>query len=353
VARRTGRPSQRDIARLAGVSQAVVSVVLNGKAETKSITPAIQEKIHAVAAELGYVPDVAARSLRGGRNGLIGVHTFEQVFPVRKDDYYHEFLAGIEEKAIELGQDLVLFASTQRPDGTRSIYSGGSNRLRLADGAIILGLERNEQELERLAAEGFPFVFIGRRVVPGTPVPCIVVDYAAAVAGVVRRLAALGHGKVGYLGNETRHGPHEQRRLAFRAHTGEAGLRTAADALVRPAEVTGAWLAALLSDGVTAVVAETFELTEALAAAAKQHGCDVPADLSVVCLDSLPAGSPAAAWSHTAIPRREVGARAVALLLALLDGHVPADHVEVLGCEPLTEGSIAPPLAPHPPSIPQ
>jgi DNA-binding LacI/PurR family transcriptional regulator len=325
------------------VSQAVVSVVLTGKAETKRITPAIQARIRAAAAELGYVPDVAARSLRGGRNGLVGVYTFEQVFPVRAEDYYHEFLVGIEEKAVELGQDLVLFASTQRPDGTRSIYAGGSNRLRLADGAIVLGLERDDQELERLAAEHFPFVFIGRRDLPGTSVPYVAVDYPAAVAEVVDRLAALGHRTVAYVGNEVRRGPHEQRRAAFAEHARRAHLATPADALMRPDAVTTGWLGGLLADGATALVAETFELAEAVAEAAKRHGCEVPGDLSAVCLDSPPPGSPVAAWSHTAIPRRELGARAVAILIALLDGDVPAGHVEILSCEPLTEGSIAPP----------
>jgi DNA-binding LacI/PurR family transcriptional regulator len=345
VARRSDRPSQRDIARLAGVSQGVVSVVLTGKAETKRITPAIQARIREAVAELGYVPDVAARSLRGGRNGLLGVHTFEQVFPVQTDDYYHEFFAGIEEKAVEIGQDLVLFTSTQRADGTRSIYASGSNRLRLADGAIILGLERNDEELERLAAEGFPFVFIGRLDLPGTSVPYVAADYAAAVAGVIDRLASLGHRTAAYLGGDVRRGPQEQRRAAFAEHARGAGMRTPADTLVPPDAVTTEWLGALLGSGVTALVIETFELADAVAGAAKRHGCEVPGDLSAVCLDSPPPGSPAAAWSYTAIPRREMGATAVALLIALLDDELPAGHVEILSCEPITEGSIAPP--PH------
>jgi DNA-binding LacI/PurR family transcriptional regulator len=345
VASRSGRPSQRDIARLAGVSQAVVSVVLNGKAETKSITPAIQQRIRETAAKLGYTPDIAARSLRGGRNGLIGLHTFEQVFPVRADDYYHEFLAGIEEKAVELGLDLVLFASTQRPDGSRSIYAGGSNRLRLADGSIMLGLERNDEELERLAAEGYPFVFIGRRDVPGAPVPCIAVDYAGAVAEAVDQLAASGHRKLAYLGGVARLTPHEERHTAFAAHTAARGLPTSDDTFVAPDQVTTGWFDGLLASGVTGLVIETYELAEAVAAVAKRSGCDIPTGLSTVCLDSPPSGSPVAAWSYTAIPRREIGARSVALLIALLEDEIRTDHVEMLRCEPLTEGSIA-----HPPN---
>jgi DNA-binding LacI/PurR family transcriptional regulator len=343
VPRRNGRPSQQDIARLAGVSQAVVSVVLSGKAETKSITPAVQARIRAVADELGYVPDVAARSLRGGRNGLIGVHTFEQVFPVRAEDYYHEFLVGIEEKAVEVGQDLVLFTSTQLPDGTRSIYRSGSSRLRLADGAVILGLERNDGELERLAAEGFPFVFIGRRDIPGAPAPCIAADYAAAVAGAMDELVSWGHRTVAYLGGPVAKDPQEQRRAAFADHGRVVGLEASTPILLSPEAVTADWLAATRDAGVTALMIETYELADAVADAAKRQGCQIPGDLSVVCLDSPPNGAVVAGWSHAAVPRRAMGARAVELLLAFLDGTISATHIEIIGCEPLTPGSIAQP----------
>jgi DNA-binding LacI/PurR family transcriptional regulator len=346
VPRRSGRPSQQDIARLAGVSQAVVSVVLSGKSATKSITPATQARVRAVAAELGYVPDVAARSLRGGRNGLIGVHTFERVFPVRSEDYYHEFLVGIEEKAVEVGQDLVLFASTQRPDGTRSIYNSGASRLRLADGAIILGLQRNDEELERLAAEGFPFVFIGRRDIPGTPVPYVAVDYPAAVRGAIDELLSWGHTAIAYLGGPVAGDPQEQRRTAYAECLRAAGSAPAAPIRTAPEEITAEWLADLRGSGVTALLVETYELADALSDAAKQQGCEIPADLSVVVLDSVPRGSAAAGWSRTAVPRREMGARAVAVLQSFLDGAVPATHVEILPCDPLTSGSIAGPSHP-------
>src|SRR5512139_2845889 len=133
-------PRQSDIARATGVSQATVSIILTGRAAENSIPLITQRKVLEAATELGYVPNVNARSLRGGRNGLIGVHTFEPVFPIRSDDYYNEFLIGIEEQAVQMGLDLVLFASTQREDGTRSIYGKGSNRLRVADGAVLLGI---------------------------------------------------------------------------------------------------------------------------------------------------------------------------------------------------------------------
>ncbi|MFD1538534.1 LacI family DNA-binding transcriptional regulator [Nonomuraea guangzhouensis] len=337
-----GKPSQRDIARAAGISQATVSIVLNGRADEYGIATATREKVREAMRQLGYVPDVAGRSLRGGRNGLIGVHTYERVFPVRADDYYHEFLAGIEEKAVEMGQDLVLFASTQREDGTRSIYGSGTNRLRLADGAIILGLERRDEELSRLAAEGFPFVFIGRRDVPGAQVPYVAADYATAIAGVVDELSSYGHARVGYLGGVLRRGPQEERREAFGQFAGRARLR-GPEALLAPEAVTGGWLRELLDAGTTALVVESFELAGAVAVAAAEEGVRIPGDLSVACLDLPPVTGPTAGWSHVAVPRREMGARAVELLLGLLDGRIPADRHEVVTCAPLTPGTVGPP----------
>lgn len=320
-------------------------MVVNGKADDGGIAPTTQEKVRKAMREVGYVPDAAARSLRGGRNGLIGVHTFERVFPVGRNDYYHEFLVGIEEKAVEVGQDLVLFASTQRPDGTRSIYGTGANRLRLADGAIILGLERNDEELERLAGEGFPFVFIGRRNIAGTQVPYVAADYASALADVVSELAALGHTSVSYLGDRSGRGPQQERRAAFVSHSREAGLDPAEPVLTTPDAVTADWLSGLLGTGSTALVIETYELADGVAAAAAALGCPVPEALSVVCLDVPPTASEAAGWSHVAVPRRELGAQAVTILIGLLDGEVAADHHKLVACEPMTPGTVAPPRA--------
>ncbi|MCI2239821.1 LacI family transcriptional regulator [Paenibacillus sp. TRM 82003] len=337
------RPSQRDIARVAQVSQAAVSLVLNGKAGEKGIAPATQEKIRAAMASLGYVPNAAARSLRGGRNGLIGVHTFESVFPVAADDYYHEFLVGIEEQAVAQGQDLVLFASTQLPDGTRSVYGRGSNRLRLTDGAVVLGRERNEDEMERLALEGFPFVLIGNRAGAVTPVPYVAADYTAAVAEVLRALAAAGHRRTAYLGMAARRRPQEERLRAFLALVPGAALASSTPHLVEAGTVTGEWVDQQLALGTTAFVVETPEHAGELADLLSARGLRVPADVSVACLDVPAPGSAALGWSHVAVARRAMGARAVRVLLGLLEGDVPPTHVDVVPCLPLRGSSIGAP----------
>src|SRR5262245_48484111 len=105
------RPTQADIARLAGVSQATVSVVLNGRDSDVRISPATRERVLTVIREWGYVANPSARSLAGGRNRIIGVHTFEPVFPTTSVDFYFPFLLGMEQEAADLGYDLLLFTS--------------------------------------------------------------------------------------------------------------------------------------------------------------------------------------------------------------------------------------------------
>ena len=342
MARATRMPGQRDIARVTGVSQSTVSFVLNGRAAEKGIPEATQQRILEVADSVGYVPNVAARSLRGGLNGLIGVHTFERVFPVKADDYYHEFLVGIEEEAVALGHDLVLFASTQAHDGTRSIYSAGRNRLRLADGAVMLGMEQNDAELVRLAEEGYPFVFIGRRDVEGSPVPYVAADYAGAVRDTVDLLVEHGHRDIFYLGVPRPRGPQQDRRDGFRRHAAARSLAPRHASLRLPNQLTAEWLVSTVASGATAVVVETFELATALYALGAAAHVRIPDDLSMVCLDVGPRSDLEVPWSRIGVPRRQLGRRAVSLLVERLQGRTTSAR-EVLPCEPPGTETVVPP----------
>nr|WP_256430684.1 LacI family DNA-binding transcriptional regulator [Herbiconiux sp. VKM Ac-2851] len=327
---------------LAGVSQATVSMVLNGRADSNRIPESTQQRIRESMAELGYVPNIAAQSLRGGRNGLIGVHTFERVFPVSPDDYYHEFLNGIEEQAVAEGLDLVLFASTQRPDGTRTIYGNGSNRLRLADGAIMLGFETNDDELTRLVDEGFPFVFIGHRDVPGIEIPAVTAAYAEAMRPVAQLLADAGHRMICYLATPVRGIAQTERLQGFRRFADELGL----DAVeVREREVgqmTEEFLAELLAGGVTAVVVETHDLAGGLNRVLRQTGVPVPERLSVISLDSDPRGDEV--FSTVQVPRREMGRRAVRLLLSVIDDALDPALLAPIACDPPGAETVAAPV---------
>lgn len=330
------RVRQRDIAQAAGVSQASVSLVASGRASEGGVSPSTQARIRAAMEELGYVVDPAARSLRGGRSGLVGVFTYEPVFPARPDEYFHEFLVGIEVGAAHHGQDLVLFSSAQQADGRRSIYAGGASRLQHADGSVILGMFRDDEEMARLVRDQYPFVSIGRY----DPVPeaaWVAVDYDRAVHAIVDDLHRAGHRRIAYAQGTDSRLPALARRSAITAATADDDLVTATLPEVRP-ELIERWR----QDGVTAVIAENPGVAEALEQSASRLDLRIPEDLSAACLEVPLRSGRAAGWSHLIIPKREVGIRSVTVLGAILDGSLPRDHHEAMQCLPHHLGTISP-----------
>jgi len=65
--------------------------------------------------ELGYVPNIAARNLARGRNHILGIFSYESVFPLESMNFYHEFLVGIEEAAEQAGYNLLMFSAAKTP----------------------------------------------------------------------------------------------------------------------------------------------------------------------------------------------------------------------------------------------
>lgn len=318
--RRARAPRQSDVAALAGVSQSAVSRVIGGDTDTARIPEATVRRIQEAIRELGYVPNPTARKLRTGRNRMLGVHTFEAVFPRAREDFYFEFLLGIEERAEEIDHDLVLFTSTGGSDGRRRVYRDGVNRLNVADGAVLLGVAADRAELARLEADGYPFVHIGRREVPGTRITCVVPDYESAAAAIVDRLADLGHTRVGYLSSGIDEESYADRRLGYESAVVRRGLQDASPA--RPGLVDGTfdptWLDSVADGAVTAVVADAEWLANPLAEQLAARGLTVPRDVSVVVLEGVGAEAPVR-WDCLQIPRREVGRLAIDTLVGMLD----------------------------------
>ena len=196
---RTGprRVSQADVARHAGVSTGIVSSVINARDYGSiRVSDATRERVLAAVRELGYIPDIAARNLARGSNRLIGVFTWEAMFPIGSQNFYHEFLVGIEEAADQAEYHLLLVTGAKNEDRRRSIYAGGVNHLRLADGGLLLGTNEITDEIVRLAGESYPFVFVGEREFPGVELSYVAGDYVEGTAGLVGRAVDLGHRRI-------------------------------------------------------------------------------------------------------------------------------------------------------------
>ncbi|MFD0476584.1 LacI family DNA-binding transcriptional regulator [Nonomuraea thailandensis] len=297
---RPRRATQLDIARLAGVSQATVSLVLSGGAASAQLTEPTRQAVLAAAAELGYSANVAAKSLKGGRTHLLGLYTFEPVFPTDQRDFYFPFLIGVEEETSRQGYDLLLFTSIG--SGEREIYTGGVNRLKLADGCVLLGRNVRREELAELVREDFPIVFVGRRELDDAQLSYVAADYVTATSDLVAELARLGHRRILYLRAVEDTEPTLDRESGYRRGLAAAGIPVD-ESLIRvladPADLTPGFVAHWTGTaGVTAILVEPSEdnrLTTALAATSAAGEVSFPATARSRCSATRRHGRPSCA----------------------------------------------------------
>jgi LacI family transcriptional regulator len=332
---RTRRPTQTDIARAAGVSPAVVSLVVNGRADGKiRISQETQQRVRQAIRELGYVPNMAARQLAGGQNHLLGVFTYEPAFPLNVSNFYYPFIVGIEEQAEALGYDLLLFTRSADGTGRRQVFRDGVNALQKADGAILLGANEDRSELARLVSEGFPFVFAGRRVVNGKPLAYVGADYITATAEVVRLLTDHGHRDILYVGGPVLNESSTDRESGFRQGMTAAGLPIDDARIIRMAteDLDEAFVRTWHETGVTAFVAEGLFLAQPLIAAAGSIGLTPPQDFSIAALGNSGTEIVDDEGFVTSlyIPRREMGAGTVELLVSLLTAPDDVTSAQIL-----------------------
>lgn len=317
------RATQSDVARLAGVSPAVVSTVIRGKSN-HNIRVSDETRLRVLEAmkQLNYVPDVVAQTLAGGKRRIIGLFSFEAVFPKEQNDFYRPFLLGVEKAAEANGYDLMLFTSAPVKNGRRGIYSDGINRLALADGVVLMGRNPPQEELSRLDDEGFPFVYIGRKDAPGRSLSYVAADYRRATFDVLEQLSEQGHRRVLYLGETRPIERHHDREAGYQDALGrnlidsDAGLRHR----LPVNQLDDAWLEGVLASGATAAVVEDILHAEQLLRLLAARGLTVPDDFSIGLL-----GEPDAPtqlnldWCGFTIPREEMGFQAFISLLSRLE----------------------------------
>ena len=337
----TRRLTQKDIARLAGVSQATVSLVLNGSPENANrIPPETRERVQKVIQETGYVADPVARRMAKGLNRILGVFTYEPAFPSAQADFFTPFLLGIEEAAQELGYDLLLLTGA----GAQRRIFGENVRLRLADGCIILGRQFDRDELRRLVGGDFPFVAVGRRDDAGGPVPYVGGAYTPATAALVARARALGHQRIAYVGLNEGAESTVDRWIGFEQALDGADVVYTRFAVAQPAAET---LDGILAAGASCVFVT--ELADAIAidAVARERGISVPADLSVVVLGNhIRAEEPGRRFTSFSIPREAMGREATAMLVRRVEDNAPVEQV-LLDC-PILEGETLGPVSSQP-----
>ncbi len=342
------RPTLKDVARAAGVSPAVVSAVVNGRLGSGiRASEETKGRIERAVAELGYSPHPIARRLAGGRNDLMAVFTYESIFPFEQRDFYYPFLVGIEREAERRGYDLLLVTRRSRRRQGEGGVESALDRLRIADGAILFGLSRDEEEIAALAESGYPLVSIGRREFKRTEkVTCVAGDYIRGTENIVAQLARLGHRRISYLRVREETEPSSDREAGFLS--GIAACDGAEGAVHRcsPEAIDAPLLSTLLASGTSAILAERFSIAETLARVAAREGLSIPQDFSVAVLGGpKEGGEPSRDWTGFAVPDQEMGTAAATALVERIEGDSSGASSRIVPCPFIRGDSIGPALS--------
>jgi DNA-binding LacI/PurR family transcriptional regulator len=344
ASRDAGKVTLITVARASGVSPATVSNAYN---RPHKLSPAVRERILEAARELGYPgPNPAARSLRKGRAGSIGLLFGEALSYVFQDPAALEFLRGLAEGSARHNTGLQLIAALDAAAGQE-----GASLLAnaIVDGLVVWTLPERHPLLRLARERNIPLVIHGSPRLDG--VPFVGIDDRAAAQAAAEHLLQLGHRFLAVISHPF--GPSRRARHRDPAKIGRPGYRVTRERLAgyqaaanaatpQPAaldiyevavnsrdEGHRAALALLqATPRPTAVLAMSDELAIGALAAARELDLRVPHDLSVVGWDDSP-GARASDPALTTIAQslHDQGRTCARLLIAATRGELADDDL--------------------------
>ncbi|CAM3468246.1 LacI family DNA-binding transcriptional regulator [Occultella aeris] len=305
----------KEIARRAGVSASAVSAVVNGTTHTR-VSARTRERIEAVIAEVGYVPNDAARALRRQQAGTIAV-----VVEGLENPVYKELLLGIYEAAEAHGWAVVLGDTAWMRSGShflaRLLGQGSIDAILLRHEGLI-----DEEVLGHLRARPTPVMLLEQQ--SDLHYPWVAVDDLMAGRMATEFLLQAGHTDVRFVGG------FDESRTSNARYEGYVTAMKHARRRPRVGCFTGFGVeagtlgfSALRSGGKlpTGVVVNNVMSAAGLLAAAADDGVDVPRQLSVVGIhDAEIADIVRPRLTTVRLPMRALGIRAVQQVSALLEG---------------------------------
>lgn len=316
-----------DIAARAGVSIGAVSFALNGR---KGVSEETRERVLKVAAEMGWVPSAAARSLAEAKTETFGMVLARNPKVLGVETYYMQFIAGLETELSTRGYSLLLQFVPNRDEEIKTLNKWRNSRR--VDGVLLVDLTVDDPRVPLLAetADTMPALVIGDPSVAGD-LACVWTDDASSMREAVRHLAEFGHRKVARVSGLSRFAHTSIRDEEFLKESEKLGL----DPIIARTDYTpdnGADVTRelLISDAPpTALIYDNDVMAVAGLTVALELGISIPEQLSIIawddsilCEHTFPRLT---ALSHDVVASGEHAGRR---LFELIDGVAPAAHLD-------------------------
>ncbi|MEM1013935.1 MAG: LacI family DNA-binding transcriptional regulator, partial [Planctomycetota bacterium] len=317
----------RDVARVAEVSVATVSLVLNG---SERISRGTADRVRAVMNQLGYRPNRLAQSLSGKYVKVLGA-VLPDLRNAFADAYFGQLLAGVTDAAQERGFKMLLEQAK-----TEWIDAGTHMELferRFVDGVLLFGHTDESVYAADFCREKFPALAVDNRLdCPQCEhIDYVASDYRKGAEQVMNYLAQLGHRHIGLLEAAPQIATVRDKRQAWENKLRELGVEPSASR-VRDGHFTEMGGADACRDlmqahpETTAILAMSDKMAIGAMSYLQRQDLKVPGDVSVVGFDDLPHAAfvqPALTTIH--LPLYDVGRRACIRLIERVEGK--RDHV--------------------------
>lgn len=206
----------KDISRELNLSKTTVSFVLSGNGTAMGISEKTQNRVLQYAKEMGYQPNLLARSLYSGRTNTIGV-----IVPSIGDAFYAELVRECEIEAKKNGY-IITICSSER-DFKQEVKMIRTLKTKQVDGLIIAPTEYCEQELNGLLKENFPFVLVDR-FCPSIKTNYVVIDDSGTTQVLMNKLINEGRKRIALITPDTNISVTTLRNEAYENALQKAGI---------------------------------------------------------------------------------------------------------------------------------
>jgi LacI family transcriptional regulator len=315
-----------EIGKLAGVSRATVSRVVNGYPH---IRPELRERVQKVIEQTGFQPNAVARSLASNTSHIIGLFVPNVAQFIFADPYLTALIPGISQACNAHEYTLALFlfhtAEEEQKQFKRILGTG------MIDGLIITADRRENEFMPPLLENGLPFVLMGRPANQSYNISYVDSDNRGGAYLGVKHLIRLGHKRIGIITTNLNTAA-DDRTEGYRQALAEQGIKFYPELFVEGdfTEASGyAAMRQLIPHRPDAVFTASDTMATGALRALREANIAVPDDIAVVSFDDLPSAA------HTTPPLTTVrqpiaraGSLAVETLLDIIEtGNSPTRRI--------------------------
>ena len=316
------KPTIKDIARVARVSPTAVSMALNDRPR---ISPQTRKRILRIAKELNYQPNFVARSLVMKRSHTLGV-----IITTILNPFYPELAKGIEDKALELGYNIILCSTNY--DLKLEKYYINILRSKGVDGIIFSSVEMDDPNIKSLIEDRFPFILVNRRIhnrLLDRKVDYIVLDNVSGGYMAMEHLYKLGHRRIGIIAGSLNTSTAVERTEGAKKLMKDYGLTFDSNLMMEcrflkesAYQVTKKSLT--MKKPPTAIFAENDYMALGSREAILETGLRIPEDMALVGFDDIvPAALKGVEITTVSQKKYEMGSLATKVLIDKIENGVP------------------------------